>query len=206
MRAGVDTPRARARFQAALAAIDAANADDPQTLEVRGERRPKELAHSALVSEWIERLRPDASEALRLAARSHHIRRWEIPRDRHPKGRPGYLRWRKELQKHHASVTAGILREVGYDDPTIARVQNILRKRDLGRDDEVQAFEDALCLAFLETQLSSFSQEHDSTKASAVLAKTLKKMSPTALRFARELPLADPSGSLLRRALDSATG
>jgi hypothetical protein len=31
------------RLGAALAAVDAANADDPNTLEVRAERRPKEV-------------------------------------------------------------------------------------------------------------------------------------------------------------------
>ncbi|MEE8474578.1 MAG: DUF4202 family protein, partial [Myxococcota bacterium] len=95
MSAGSDEPLAGSRLAAALAAIDAANRDDPNTLEVRGERRPKELAHAELVSEWVRRLRPEASEALLLAARAHHVRRWEIPRDRFSKDRPGYLRWRK---------------------------------------------------------------------------------------------------------------
>ncbi len=203
MSAGSDEPLAGSRLAAALAAIDAANRDDPNTLEVRGERRPKELAHAELVSEWVRRLRPEASEALLLAARAHHVRRWEIPRDRFSKDRPGYLRWRKQLQKLHASVTAGILREAGYDDSLTVRVQDILRKRGLGRDDEVQAFEDALCLTFLETQLASFAEEHAGNKALGVLVKTLRKMSPTAVRLARELPLDTSSRSALFEAIES---
>jgi hypothetical protein len=38
------------RFDQAIAAIDAANSDDPHTIEVRGHVRPKELAHAALMT------------------------------------------------------------------------------------------------------------------------------------------------------------
>ena len=51
------------RLETAIAAIDAANADDPVTVEIRGRRRPKELAHADLMTEWVRRLDPDASEA-----------------------------------------------------------------------------------------------------------------------------------------------
>ncbi len=201
---GPSTPRARTRrLEAALAAVDAANGDDPHSLEVRGEFRPKELAHAELVTEWVRRLRPEASHALLLAARAHHVRRWEIPRERYPQDRVGYLRWRTELQKFHSNVAAEILRGVGYDDATVTRVQDILRKRDLRRDPEVQAFEDALCLTFLETQLAAFADEHPSEKARTVLVKTLAKMSSAGRRVARELPLSGSARVLLGEALES---
>ena len=192
------------RFRAAVAALDAANRDDPHRLEVRGQSRPKELAHAELVTEWVRRLHPEASEALLLAARAHHIRRWEIPRERYPKGRPGYLRWRKALQTHHATVTSELLRDVGYDEDTVARVGDILRKRGLGRDVEVQAFEDALCLTFLETQLAGFTGGHAGTNA--VLAKTVKKMSPRARQHALELSLPEAGRRAFRLALESLEG
>ena len=69
------------RLSRAIVAIDAANADDPNRVVVRGRERPKELVHAELVSEWVGRLSPAPSEALLLAARAHHVRRWAIPRD-----------------------------------------------------------------------------------------------------------------------------
>lgn len=203
MRARRDTPPVGARLREAWAAIDTANREDPHTLEVRGVRRPKELAHAELVTQWVRQLRPDASEALLLAARAHHVRRWEIPRSRHPQGRAGYLRWRRELQALHARVTEEILQRVGYDASTIARVRDLLHKRDLRRDPEVQAFEDALCLTFLETQLDAFAASHPGDKAREVLEKTVRKMSPTARRLARELPLAPPARAALLEALEA---
>ena len=145
------------RFEAAIAAIDAANAADPNTLQVGGISRPKELAHAEMLTALVKQLRPEASEQLLLAARAHHIRRWVHPRSSFPAGRIGYLRWRKELHEFHANETRRILLGVGYDEEIADRVSEIVQKRGLGRDDEVQAFEDGLCLVFLETQFDELS-------------------------------------------------
>ena len=189
------------RLRRALAAIDAANAGDPHRLRVRGESRPKELTHAELVSEWIARLAPDPGEALLLAARAHHLRRWTIPRSEYPAGRRGYLRWRRALQVLHAREVAAILTAEGYDESTIRRVQDLVQKQHLGRDAEVQILEDALCLVFLETQLHDLGARLDDEKLLGVLRKTLRKMSPDAIQRAGELPLDAAGRALLQRAI-----
>ncbi len=68
------------RVAAAIAAIDAANAEDPNLIDDRGTPRPKELVHAERMTSWLERLAPDADDAQRLAARAHHFRRWTSPR------------------------------------------------------------------------------------------------------------------------------
>lgn len=188
------------RLARAIAAIDAVNADDPNVIAVGGVVRPKELAHAELVTGWVERLAPDPSEALLLAARAHHVRRWTIPRSSYPTGRSGYLRWRKALHEQHAHDVAQILTDVGYGDATIARVQDIVRKRGLGTDPEVQALEDAMCLVFIETQLVALADRLDAEKMASVVAKTKKKMSGQAIAFALELDLDAEQRSLLERA------
>src|SRR5262249_52630810 len=147
----------------------------------------------------VDRLAPDASEALRLAARAHHLRRWTIPRSSYPSGRPGYLRWRRALHEQHAREVAELLADVGYDDATIQRVQDIVRKRGLGNDDEVQVFEDALCLVFVETQLHDLAARTDPEKMVDVVRKTLAKMSPTAIELANDLDLREEDRALLER-------
>ena len=192
------------RLQRALDAIDARNRGDPNRLEVRGTMQPKELAHAALATEWIERLVDSPSDELRLAARAHHIRRWTIPRSDYPDGRAGYFRWRRALQQLHADEVSAILETEGYAEVTRARVRALVRKVGLGRggDPEVQTFEDALCLVFLETQLASTAAKlDDPEKAVDVLRKTARKMSPRALEFAAGLPLSDAERSLLEHAL-----
>jgi hypothetical protein len=191
------------RFEAAVAAIDAANAGDPNTIVVRGAERPKELAHAELVTDWVKRLVKPPSEQLLLAARAHHLRRWALPRNSHPTGRSGYLRWRKELHRRHADDVAVILRDVGYDDATITRVQKIVRKQGLGKDPEVQALEDALCLVFIETQLHELAARTEPDKMVEIIRKTAAKMSGPALDLAIELDLPGVDRVLLSRALAS---
>ncbi len=189
------------RFERAIAAIDAANADDPHTIEVRGEVRPKELAHAALMTEWLARLDPAADEAQRLAARAHHLRRWTVPRSSYPEGRAAYLRWRTALKQQHAEDVAAILVDVGYDDATIDRVQRIIRKEGLGSDTAVQTHEDALCLVFLETQLATTVDDLGDEKMLDVIRKTAGKMSDRALGLVGDLPMRARDRALIGRAL-----
>jgi len=189
------------RLAAALAAIDAANADDPNVIVVDGVERPKELAHAELMTRWVRTLDPDCSDEQILAARAHHLRRWTIPRASYPEGRSGYLRWRTALKRQHGDDVGAILRDAGYDDESVARVQAIVTKRGLGQDQAVQVHEDALCLVFLETQLDELASKMGDDKTIDILQKTAKKMSPAGLEAARALRFSPPASALLERAL-----
>lgn len=188
-----DNIRDVARFRAALAAFDRENARDPRALE-----------DAERLSRWVERLQPEASEALCLAARCQHLKRWEIPRAQFPEGRVGYLQWRKRLMRFHAEESAKILAAVGYDAPMIEKVRRINEKRGLGSDAEVQTMEDALCLSFLEHELEAFTRKHDDDKIVEILRKTWNKMSEHGHAAALELApgLPERSRSLLMRALN----
>lgn len=177
------------RLDATLADIDAVNAADPNTLCVRGVDRPKALGEAELATDWIERLVADPSDALRIAVRGHHIRRWTVPRSTYPDGRASYLKWRRDLHDIHARDLAGVMTAHGWDDATTARVHDLVNKRGLGRieDDELQAFEDALCLVFIETQYDELADRLDDDTMTGVVDKTLKKMSPEAQALAATL-------------------
>lgn len=190
------------RLATALAAIDAANADDPNTVVVDGREVPKELTHSALMTHWVRQLAPDCSDEQLIAARAHHLRRWTIARDAYPRDRAGYLRWRSALRRQHAEDVAAIMRDAGYGDGAVERVQVIVRKQGLGRDPEVQAHEDALCLVFLETQFDELrARLDDDEKMIDILRKTAAKMSPAGLGAVSSLSLSSSAAALLDRAL-----
>ena len=106
------------------------------------------------------------------------MRRWEVPRESFPDGRAGYLRWRTERKKAHARDAALILGEAGYNADESGRVGEILEKRDLTSDPEVQVFEDVVALVFFETQLGETADDLG-PRALDVLAKAVRKMSPT---------------------------
>lgn len=163
--------------------------------------RPRELVQAERLSRWILRLEPDASEALRLAARCQHLRRWEIPRDSYPAGRLGYLEWRKALGKFHADRAAEILSGVGYGSDIIERVRAINQKKALKLDSDVQAMEDALCLVFLEYEADEFAAKHSADKVVDILRKTWRKMSERGRNEALALQMSDGLREIVKRAL-----
>lgn len=191
----------RDRFERAIAVFDAANAEDPHGERVNGQAYPKELLYARRMTIWLERLAPDASEALQLAARSQHIRRWQIPRDDYPPGRDGYNRWRRALYKFHAETAGQILRWLNYDAATIERVQTLLQKKRLKLDPEVQLLEDVICLVFLENYFADFSQQHQPEKVVEIVRKTWRKMSPRGHEAALTLELSPRAARLVQQAL-----
>jgi hypothetical protein len=188
------------RFTAAIADIDAANAQDPNEMVHGGSTRPKELLHAELMTEWVKRFDPSADEAQLLAARAHHFRRWTMPRSEFPEGRAGYLRWRRQAGRRHAEEVGALLRRHGYEDDLVERVGYIIRKESRAADPQVQTHEDALCLVFLETQLMDVGRRLGEEAALDVLTRTVDKMSPGAVATALTLDLEPGAVDLLRRA------
>ena len=191
------------RFQKAVERFDAANREDPNREVAEGVEQAKELLYARRMSACLDRFCPDAPEVVRLAARCQHIRRWTIPRTDYPEGRNGYRRWRTDLAWFHAWTAAAILREVGYDDTTVVRVEALLRKERLKTDPDVQLLEDVICLVFLEHYLSDFVPKHDEETLLRVLRKTWPKMSADGRRAALDLDLAPDLRALVARAVGS---
>lgn len=192
-------------LERALAAFDALNAEDPVTDLDGAAARPRLLLQAERLARWVERLEPDASEALRLAAHCQHLERWKIPRSDYPEGRVGYLQWRTQLGRFHAQRAAEVLRELGYEGATISAVERILTKQNLRSNPDSQTMEDALCLVFLEFEFDAFLDKYpDEAKAVEILQKTWKKMSERGHAEALGLPLSERGKTLVVRALGGA--
>ena len=189
------------RFADAIERIDAANGADPESEEADGRPVPKALLYGRRMSACLEGLAPDASEALRLAVRCQHIQRWKIPRGDFPVGRLGYRQWRTELAWYHAQTAGSILRDVGYDDTLVERVQSLVRKERFKTDSEAQTLEDVACLVFLRYYLPAFAEKHSEEKLVEILAKTWKKMSEKGRAAAQDVELSPALKSLLNRAV-----
>lgn len=191
------------RFAAARAAFEVHHAADPRTTERDGITTTVSLDYHARVESWLVRIAADAPMPVRLAALAQHVRRWEVPRASAPAGLAGYKRWRSELARRQADIAAATLAEVGWDDATIARVTEILLKKRLRSDPDVQLLEDAVCLRFLEDELATFAEGRDDDAVVGIIRKTWDKMSArgrdAALALAPALP--ERAAALVGRAL-----
>jgi len=162
-----------------------------------------ELVDAERLAAWVERLEPQASEALALAAHCQHLRRWEIPRSDYEAGRLGYLKWRKALGRFHADRAGEILRGLGYPEEVLLAVRQIQTKQGMLLHPDVQAMEDALCLSFLEHELGEFAVKHPDDKVIDIIAKTWGKMSDRAHQLALGLPLGPRELGLVQAALSA---
>jgi hypothetical protein len=164
-------------FQKASAWIDAENAQDPNIETYESKTYPKELLYSNRMYERVMDFQPSASEAVQIASKAQHICRWKVARESYPMDRVGYLKWREDLKKFHAKITAGILEKAGYSQEFIDRVSFLIEKKLLKKDEETQLLEDVICLVFLEYYLDPFVHKHDTEKLKNIILKTWNKMS-----------------------------
>src|SRR6185295_17134879 len=178
----------RTRFEAAVRRFDQENSRDPNMEEAEGQSWPRELLYARRLSDWVQKLCPDASEELRLAARCQHLCRWLIPRGSYEMTKAGYLRWRNDLKKFHAQKAGELLRETGYPEAVIGRVQDLNLKKNFPGDPDSRVLEDALCLVFLEYQLGALAGRTTDDKIINALQKSWKKMTPRAHEHALQIP------------------
>lgn len=193
-------------FEQAVALIDAANGEDPNTETVGGQKWPKELLYSHRMSDILQHYAPEADEAQRLAIRAQHIQRWKSPRSDYPMDRSGYLQWRTHLYKFHAETAAKLLAQAGYGEDVIERVKQAVGKRALKVNPDTQLLEDVAGLTFIEHYMLNFAGKHpeyDEAKWIDIIRKTWKKMSSRAQQFALTggIKLPEPLIPLIQKAL-----
>ena len=193
------------RYKTVIAAIDAANADDPRTIEIAGARHPYEVVYADRMMRRLEAMYPDASEALRIAARGQHIRRFDIPRTRFPDGRDGYNEWRRSCREHHAELLREIMSRNAYPEEEVKQVAKLVKKEQLKKDKESQALENVVDVVFLEHYFDEFSvkySHYDEAKIVAIIGKTLRKMSPKGHQAALALGLPERTRKLVLAAVE----
>jgi hypothetical protein len=192
------------RFDDVIAAIDAANARDPKTVQIGGCTVPAELLYGQRMSDALAGMAADASELLRIAVRGQHIERWTSPRSGYPLGRVGYLKWRNDLKDYHARRLGEIMAAAGYGLPDAARVAALVRKEHLRTDPDAQMLEDVACIVFLTHYLADFMRKTDEAKLVRILVQTWNKMSVQGRAHAEKLDLPPSVLSLLERGLKQA--
>lgn len=194
---------AETKLKSALELIDAAHAQDPNTVAVNGKNQPYELHYSQKMSHYLEKRQPNASDLLRLAVRAQHLRRWEIPRDSYAMNKQGYFSWRTTLKRRQADLVFLICLESGYSDEDAGRVAALVRKENIKDDEETQILEDVACLVFLDDQFEEFEKLHNEDKIVTILRKTWVKMSEKGHELALKISMSEHAKSLVITAISS---
>ena len=183
------------KLKGALDAIDKANSADPSFHD----GRPAALLYGERMSEELGRLFPDASDALRIAARGQHIERWLLPRTDYPMDRAGYHAWRTEQGRRHAARIAAIMTDAGFGEDEIAAAGRMLRKERIKHDADVQRLEDVICFVFVRWYFSPFAETREAEELLRIVTRTAKKMSAGGrARLLAEFDLPEPFAAAFR--------
>ncbi len=194
-----------AALTAAIAAVDDANGLDPNTVTFDGMESPFAQLQGIRASIWLERLAPTPSDAVVLAVRAHHLRRWTVDRAAYPDGRAGYHRWKRDSERGSRGGACGGGRGERCRFGGARSAQELVARIGLGADPETQLIEDCACLVFLETQYESLIAKIGRDKVVDAVRKTIKKMSPAAIALAGDAIGTDLGRSVLAEAVESAS-
>ena len=126
--------------------------------------RKDHLVHLRRTVDWVEELRPDADEALLIAAYAHdiqHAERWSNSVEQREKERPERRDFRdKERMKKHeargAEIIGDFLREKGAPEEMVERVENLIDNHEEGGTEDQNILKDADSVSFLETKIDAF--------------------------------------------------
>ena len=162
---------------------------------------PYNRDHLLRALEWLDRLAPDAPEAVRLAALTHDMER-AFPGPDQPVAKsfddPLYYRLHSERS---ARIVGAWLRENGADDPLTRDVEKLILAHEFGGWPEADMVQAADSLSFLETNIDLFLNFVRSGKfsASAVGVKFDFSYDRIQVPHAREiaLPLRDQAKARL---------
>ncbi|PWN51603.1 hypothetical protein IE53DRAFT_43240 [Violaceomyces palustris] len=155
--------------------------------------------------EWSQEI-----EILKLAARCQHLGRYLHPRQDHPPGKAGYLKWRRELYQIQADRASTILSQSGFQEDLVNLVASWVAKKGLkvGKADQsewgAQLLEDSAILVFLEDELESFAEQHQDyqkEKFLDIIRKTWRKLSTQGKEATRQLSMPKGLEELIHQAV-----
>lgn len=178
--------------------IDQENAQDPTLDPDTG--LPAALLYGRRMTECLEEFHPQASTELKVAIRAQHIRRFDVPRQSFPEGRPGYLAWRSHLLNYQAATLQNLLCTLELGEAFTERAVALVKKENI-REGEGQVLEDVACLVFLKHYMAEFARTEPEDRLLQILRKTARRMSAAGRQAALSLSLPEEGSDLLRRAL-----
>ncbi len=127
---------------------------------------PEDPVHSRNTLNWLLKLKPDADDALQIAALGHDIERAIVQR----KVRREDFEHYDQFKAAHAHNSAEILKEImldcGVDETLIEPVYELVRRHEVGGDERSDLLKDADSISYFDVNLPHYYNRHgwDETK------------------------------------------
>lgn len=159
--------------------------------------------HSKLVLKWVLKLKPDADEALQIAALAHDIDRAVTGiTEKDLKDHSKINEFRKEHILRSVKITAELLKKYNYDGKTIEKVKGLVEKHESGGDAESDILMSADSLAYFEYNIPGYIKRYGKEKTKKKIQFMYKRLPEKARKLVREMKFKDEVGSLVKEAIN----
>ncbi len=117
---------------------------------------PEDYVHALNTLKWLLKLKPDADEALQLAAIAHDIERADEMRKVKRSSFNDYDKFKLEHAKNSAKILREILTNAGVDKSVIEDACRLVEKHETGGDKKSDLLKEADSISFFETNLPQY--------------------------------------------------
>lgn len=179
------------QYTTAVELINSVHNQDPNSEIVEDVEIKGELLYSQRMLAMLEKVQPDASFELKLAAQCQHISRWSIPRATFSMDKKGYYQWRAAIMEHQLGITINTLKQAGIEENVVSIITDALKNKADKTNLNASIIEDTACLTFIKWYLVPFAGQFDPEKAKVILQKTANKMSDRGIKLISEIELSN---------------
>ncbi len=119
---------------------------------------PEDPLHAENVLEWVVKLKPDADEALQIAALAHDIDRADTTRKVQRSNFSDYDQFKAAHAKNSAMILKDILHEFQLEQSIIYESCRLVERHEIGGDPRSDLLKDADSISFFEVNLPLYFQ------------------------------------------------
>jgi hypothetical protein len=144
--------------------------------------------HSVLTLKWVLKFKPDADEALMIAALAHDIDR-AVNGTMDVASPPGLNEMERAVEHaiRSANITSKLMKNLGYDEEIISRVRYLIEHHIKGGDEEANMLVSADSLSFFEHNIYYYIKAKGIEKTKKKVRWMFNKMSDKTKKLAKQI-------------------
>ena len=154
---------------------------------ITGSSVPEDPVHSKNTLKWLLKLKPDADEALQIAALGHDIERAIDERKVRREDFEQYDRFKAAHAHNSAEILKEIMLDCGVDETIIEQVSELVRRHEVGGDDRSDLLKDADSISYFDVNLRHYYKRHDWDETQRRCLWGYKRLSKKVKTLAAEL-------------------
>lgn len=152
-----------------------------------------ESVHSKATKKWLLKLKPDADEALQIAALAHDIERaFNIRESASPEDFSRYVAIKAKHAKKSAKIIGDLLKKHGFNAVFIRRVKHLIELHEIGGDADSDLLRDSDSLSFFGDNIENYFEIFGEEKTKCKIKFMYNRISERAKRIVKKFKYKNP--------------